>query len=56
MLIEQMQLELRCRGSSNDIKEEEKEEEEEEEEEDLVATTGGHPQTIAKTFARACVS
>ena len=32
MLIEQMQLELRCRGSSNDIKEEEKEEEEEEEE------------------------
>ena len=52
MLLEQMQLELRCRGSSNDIKEEEKEEEEE----DLVATTGGHPQTIAKTFARACVS
>ena len=48
-----MLLELECRGSSNDIKEEE---EEEEEEEDLVATTGGHPEAIAKTFARACVS
>ena len=47
-----MLLELECRGSSNDIKEEE----EEEEEEDLVATTGGHPEAIAKTFARACVS
>ena len=47
-----MLLELECRGSSNDIKEEE----EEEEEEDLVATTGGHPEAIAKTFARVCVS